>query len=44
MVVWGSSGPSDRYSAIPSMNHSGKDSAPADPAATDEAFVLVMSY
>ena len=34
IAVCGSSGPIDRYSAIPSMNQSGRPSAPAVPALT----------
>ena len=41
IAVCGSTGPIDRYSAIPSMNHSGSVSAPPLPELT---LVLVMSY
>ena len=41
IAVWGSTGPIDRYSAIPSMNHSGRLRAPPFPELT---LVLVMSY
>ena len=41
IAVSGSTGPTDRYSAMPSMNHSGMANAPADPELT---LVPVMSY
>ena len=41
IAVFGSTGPSDRYSAMPSMNHSGSASAPAVLLLT---LVPVMSY
>ena len=41
IAVFGSTGPIDRYSAMPSMNHSGIAIAPPAP---EFALVLVMSY